>query len=220
VSEERILREASFTPEAIKYHCMSATIGSAVIFVILAIVLVIPTVGVSLILLAAPAVVWAFSQWYYTLYFQRLSCVLTARKLKISKGLLFRTEKAIPLDKITDMQMKQGPLMRHLDLESMSVETAGGTGASGGALVSLVGIRDSRDFREAVLTQRDRVVGSHDHEERPTPGPSSTTPATSAGGLSSPDVLLVLTRISETLGRIESRLEQTSGPEGPGGPGA
>ncbi len=103
--EERILQEASFTPEAIKYHAMSATIGSSVIFVILAVVLAVPTVGVSLILLAFPAIVWAISKWYYSLYFQKLSCVLTARKLKIGKGLLFRTEKAIPLDKITDMQM-------------------------------------------------------------------------------------------------------------------
>ena len=33
------------------------------------------------LLLAVPAGVWAVSQWYYTLYFQKLSCVLTARKL-------------------------------------------------------------------------------------------------------------------------------------------
>lgn len=213
MSEERILKEASFTPEAIKYHTLSATIGSAIIFVIIALALAIPTFGFSLILLTVPLGVWSISQWYYTLYFQKLSCVLTARKLKISKGLLFRTEKAIPLDKITDMQMNQGPLMRHLDLESMSVETAGNAGSSGGALVSLVGIRDSREFREAVLTQRDRVVGSQDLSDRPAAPASGTSEAASS------EALTVLTEIRDTLGRIESRLEGTSGPAGPGGPG-
>ncbi len=213
MSEERILQEASFTPEAIKYHTLSATIGSAIIFVIIALALAIPTFGFSLILLAVPLGVWALSQWYYTLYFQKLSCILTARKLKISKGLLFRTEKAIPLDKITDMQMNQGPLMRYLDLESMSVETAGNAGSSGGALVSLVGIRDSREFREAVLAQRDRVVGSQDISDRPAP------PASAQGDASSSETLAVLSEIRDTLGRIESRLHDTSGPAGPGGPG-
>jgi len=215
--EERILREASFTPEAIKYHTMSATIGSAVIFVLIALALAIPTIGLSLFLLAVPFGVWSISQWYYTLYFQKLSCILTARKLKISKGLVFRTEKAIPLDKITDMQMKQGPLMRYLDLESMSVETAGNAGSAGGALVSLVGIKDSREFREAVLTQRDRVVGSQDLEDRPNPVPSPA--GVEKADLSSPEALLVLTQIRDTLSRIESRLDETSGPAGPGGPG-
>lgn len=185
---------------------MSATIGSAVIFVILAVVLAVPTVGVSLILLAVPAIVWAISKWYYSLYFQKLSCVLTARKLKIGKGLLFRTEKAIPLDKITDMQMNQGPLMRYLDLESMKVETAANAGSAGGALVSLVGIKDSREFREAVLTQRDRVVGSQDLEDRAdAAAPAPQDPAAIA---SPPETLAVLTEIRDTLARIETLLSE------------
>ena len=203
--EERILREAEFTPEAIKYHVLSATIGSAVLFVILALALAIPTIGFSLILLLVPAGVWALSQWYYTMYFEKLSCVLTARKLKIGKGLLFRTEKAIPLDKITDMQMNQGPLMRYLDLESMSVETAGNAGSAGGALVSMVGIRDSREFREAVLTQRDRVVGSQDASDRPAPAAPEPSNA-DLSGASPSESLAVLTEIRDTLARIEARL--------------
>jgi len=200
--EERIIHEATFTPEAIKYHALSATIVSAIFFVVLAMLLVIPTVGLSLILLAAPAAVWAFAQWYYTLYFQKLSCVLTARKLLIGKGLLFRSEKAIPLDKITDLQMKQGPLMRYLDLESMSVETAGNAGSASGALVSLVGIRNSREFRETVLTQRDRVVGSADREEpiAPAMDPSAFSHQTASGADA------VLLEIRDSLLRIESRL--------------
>ena len=204
MTEERVLREATFTPEAIRYHSLSATIGSAFLFVILGLALAFPTVGISLILLAVPAGVWALSKWYYTKYFAKLSCVLTDRKLKISKGLIFRTEKAVPLDKITDVQKTQGPLMRYLDLESMSVETAGGTGATGGALVSLVGIEDSRAFREEVLEQRDRVVGTHDAGESARPAPSGTAaaPAPAADAES----LAVLSEIRDTLARIETRL--------------
>ena len=204
MNEERILVEASFTPEAIKYHTMSATLGAGALFIVIAGLLAIPTVGFSLILLLVPVGIWLAAQWYYQLYFDKLSCILTDRKLKISKGLLFRTEKAIPLDKITDMQMNQGPLMRYLDLESMRVETAGNAGSAGGALVSLVGIRDSREFREAVLAQRDRVVGTRDTGEpshASSEPPAATMPA-------SPDTLAVLTEIRDTLSRIESRLDR------------
>ncbi|MFI4855166.1 MAG: PH domain-containing protein [Phycisphaerales bacterium JB065] len=204
MNEERILVEASFTPEAIKYHTMSATLGAGALFIVIGALLAIPTVGFSLILLLVPVGIWLVAQWYYQLYFDKLSCILTDRKLKISKGLLFRTEKAIPLDKITDMQMNQGPLMRYLDLESMRVETAGSAGASGGALVSLVGIRDSREFREAVLAQRDRVVGTSDKGA----SPQAHTEPIASQTASTPDTLAVLTEIRDTLSRIESRLDR------------
>ena len=46
--------------------------------------------------------------------------------------------------------------MRMFDLKQLGVETAGQSGAAGAALVSLVGIVDTDEFRRQVLAQRDR----------------------------------------------------------------
>ncbi|MDP7303261.1 MAG: PH domain-containing protein [Pirellulaceae bacterium] len=82
-----------------------------------------------------------------------MECNLTDRSLQVKRGVWFRFEKTIPLDKITDLALAQGPVMRHLGLQALSVETAGSS--QPGALVSLVGIVDAEAFRDAVLKQKE-----------------------------------------------------------------
>lgn len=91
-----------------------------------------------------------------TRYLNSHHCELTTRSLKFRKGIWFRQEKTVPLDKITDLGFVQGPLMRAFGVEALSVETAGQSGA--GALVQLQGVKDARSFRDQVLEQRDRVT--------------------------------------------------------------
>ena len=71
--------------------------------------------------------------------------------------ILFRTEKNVPLDKIQDVAMKEGPLLRKLGLASLGVETAGSSNPQG-ADAQLVGVVDAPVFRDAILDQRDKVV--------------------------------------------------------------
>ena len=130
-------------------------------------------------------------------YLARMECVLTDKALKVKKGLLVRVEKTIPLEKITDMGMVQGPIMRSFELHTLTVETAGQSGQ--GALVSLTGIIDSIGFREAVLNQREFVTAS---SPKPT---TETTP----GDLVGTDSVLVEMR--DILLRIESRMEKLVG---------
>lgn len=205
MSEERVLAEAEFSVDAVRYHVLSATWGSAAVFGLIGLILTPFTFGLSLILLAVPLGIYALTNWYYTLYFDRLSCVLTDRKLKIARGVLVRKEQAIPLDKITDMAMSQGPILRHFKLEQMTVETAGSSAAGvGGALASLTGIKDSHEFRSAVLAQRDKVVGSAEYDSASSaaaPNPMSEHPGQTE----------VLIEIRDTLKRIESTLSHDHG---------
>jgi putative membrane protein len=125
-----------------------------------------------------------------------MSCVLTDKTLKVSKGIFVRVEKTIPLEKITDMGMVQGPIMRYLDLHKLTVETAGQSAQ--GALVSLTGIRDAKAFREAVLNQRDVVSAAS--------SPSDTL-AVSQEPI---DASSLLSEIRDSLLRIEASLENRS----------
>ena len=129
-------------------------------------------------------------------YLDRMECLLTDKALKVKKGILVRTEKTIPLDKITDMGMVQGPIMRYFDLHKLTIETAGQSGQ--GALVSLTGIKDAKSFRESVLNQRE-VNAAKSPQSPPETGiqeSSKTSP--------------LLSEIRDSLLRIEVKLDGKS----------
>ncbi len=143
MSDHPILREAEFNRASIKkYYLWQPAIIMACTVVLIP---VIPVVLVVVILVMDK-------------YLDRLGCTLTERTLEIKKGLLNRVESTVPLEKVTDLQMYQGPIMRWLGLHGFRVETAGQTtGAAGGSLVNMIGIVDAPAFRKAVLAQRDRL---------------------------------------------------------------
>lgn len=126
-----------------------------------------------------------------------MSCTLTERTLIVKKGWLNRVEKTVPLEKITDLGLKQGPIMRAMNLHLLTIETAGSSGAGGSsALVSIIGIDDTIAFRNQVLTQRDLHLK----------GAAPRTP-TPAAVLDQHDHLLE--EIRDTLLRIEGMMKES-----------
>ena len=110
--------------------------------------LVVTVVGIPLIPL------WLlFSICYAPAYVRRLSARLTSHAVEVKKGVFFRSEVTIPLNRITDIRLYDGPLMRAHKLRGLRVETAGQTteNASEG---KLIGVIDVVEFRNAVLLQR------------------------------------------------------------------
>ena len=142
MANEIVLAEAAFNRKVRTYWLLSG-----------AFICVASVVGI----LALP--IWFLLGNYFTeRYLQHMSCVLTDRSLKVSRGIFVRQEKTVPLDKITDLALIEGPIMRRLNLQAISVETAGG--GSPGALIKLIGIVDAREFRDTVLRQRDIVAAA------------------------------------------------------------
>ncbi|MEE4173681.1 MAG: PH domain-containing protein [Xanthomonadales bacterium] len=182
MSAETVIREASFDPKVKTYWLLSG-----------AVVFVITIIGIPLLLL------WFPLGFIFTgRYLDRMSCTLTSKSLKVRKGVLVRVEKTIPLEKITDMALVQGPIMRAMDIHRLTVETAGQSGA--GALVSLTGIVMAEDFREAVLAQRDAMA----EPRKSTEGRESTT----AEGKSAE-----LAELRDSVLRIERLLESRLAPK-------
>lgn len=99
-----------------------------------------------------------FSFWYYTEYLRRLSARLTTRAVEIRQGVVFRKEATIPLNMITDVRLHDGPLMRLFGLRGLRVETAGQSGQNPSSEGDLMGIVDAAAFRDAILSQRERLV--------------------------------------------------------------
>jgi len=176
-----VMREASIKPEVIRYQMWGT-----------AILVTCTVVAIPLLPLILP-IVYYFTKRYYA----RLEIVLTRRDLKVRRGIWNVEEKSVPLEKITDLALNQGPIMRLFDIKGMKVETAGQS--SEGALVTIVGIDGVDEFRDAVLDQRDRISDWQEDESQ------SSRPA-SASESDSGNTLAVLGEIRDSLQRIESRL--------------
>nr|WP_136251289.1 PH domain-containing protein [Ningiella ruwaisensis] len=141
-ANDQVLKVAQFDPKVKTYWVViSCVIG-------LASLAGIPFIPVIVVL------AWLFS----SRLLKAMHAELQTRKLVVKRGVFIRVEKSIPLDKITDVAMVQGPLMRSLGIYRLSFETAGQSGQ--GALVSLLGIVNAADFREAILAQKERLSES------------------------------------------------------------
>lgn len=132
-----------------------------------------------------------FGKMYINKYYDKLFCELTTRALHFRKGVWFKTERSIPLDKIQDLTFREGPVLRYFGLSSLYVETAGQS-AQNAADMTLTGIKDAHKFREMVMGQRDVVTDSG----RPD----------SAGEPSENELVPLLAEMHETLKRIENKL--------------
>ena len=134
-----------------------------------------------------------FSRWYYPEYLRRLSARLTTQAVEIEKGVFFRKESTIPLNRITDVRLHDGPIMRRYGLRGLRVETAGQAGQSAGSEGDLIGIIDAPAMRDAILRQRQFVLGG---EGTPAPAPAAATG----------DDGQLLAEIRDILARIEGKL--------------
>ena len=144
-------------------------------------------IGIPLLLLWFPIGLWGTRR-----YINNMSAELTSNKLIVRRGILTRTENTVPLDKITDMALIQGPIMRLFGLHKLTVETAGQSGA--GALISLVGIVDAPQFRTRVLEQKERLTQPL-HPTIPSAQPDNT-------------LLQIVAEMAASLKRIETLLSQ------------
>ena len=141
---------------------------------------------------------WAVSLWYGPENLRRVSARLTTNALEIKMGVFFRKESTIPLNRITDLRLHDGPVMRHYGLRGLKVETAGGAGQNASSEGNLIGVVDDGQFRNAVLAKRQLVI---DAETGRAPALATTTVQS---GQASPDAVLV--EIRDILARIETRM--------------
>lgn len=130
-------------------------------------VCVLTIIGIPLLVVAIPL---GFS--LIQRYIDNLQITLTERTLEVNRGVLSKIESTIPLDKITDLQMFQGPIMRMMGLRGFKVETAGQSAGPGGSLVSIIGIIDAPAFRKAVLAQRDAREDGRSAQRDASPEPA------------------------------------------------
>ena len=137
-SRDEILLEAEFDRRVMGYGRLAV---SLLLFITLA--------GIPLIPFW---LIWSVS--YLPRAYDRFSARLTPTSLELTRGVYFRSDSTIPLDRITDVRLHDDPLMRFSGIQGLKVETAGQSGTTG-AEGNLIGVVDAPAFRDAVLRQRE-----------------------------------------------------------------
>ena len=138
---------------------------------------------------------WLFSFWYGAEYLRRVSARLTTNAVEIRMGVFFRKESTIPLNRITDVRLHDGPIMRHYGLRGLKVETAGSSGQNSSSEGNLIGVVEAEAFRDAVPAQRQIVIDAES---------GRAEPPTASQGQGSSDAVLM--EIRDILARIETQL--------------
>ena len=74
--------------------------------------------------------------------------------INMRMGWLFKKQQNIPLDKLTDVSIHEGPILNAFGVVWMQFETAGA------APFILTGVKNSDQFRDLVLQQRDSLISA------------------------------------------------------------
>lgn len=187
MTEEEAILEARFDPRLKEFWFLTTAAG----------------LGVSIVgIFFLPFWLFGLGAWFCRESYQRLRCVLTSRTLVVRKGIFLRVEKTIALEKIQDMTLRQGPLLRYFGLSLLQVETAGLSTALGRSDSALLGMLDVVEFRQAVLRQRDGLAAERSREA----SASDHSPAPPEAGQAKGDLLAEIREIRDGLRRIEGLL--------------
>ena len=151
-----------------------------------ALTLAITVVGI----LALP--IWAFAgSWWSKRYYDNLKMQVTDRSVVVGKGVFFKRELTIPLDKIQDISISEGPLLSTFGLLGLRIETAGQRNATTGkSEADLVGVENAREVRDMIIARRDKLAMSENKGAAPIDA----------------STISVLTDIRDSLQRIEAKL--------------
>ena len=106
-------------------------------------------IGIPLMLIWLP-----FGWIVHKKQFEHMSGALTDRSINMRMGWLFKKQQNIPLDKLTDVSIHEGPILNAFGVVRMQFETAGA------APFILTGVKNSDQFRDLVLQQRDSMVST------------------------------------------------------------
>jgi membrane protein YdbS with pleckstrin-like domain len=148
----------------------------------------------SLVILGFIVVIYS-SLWIWVgMYYDSMSYELREDEINWKRGVWFQTTGIVPYNRIVNLDLRQGPLMRFLGISTLAIQTAGYSGQAVPE-IKIEGIEHAEELRELI---RSHVRGSLSHDD----GTGSAKPLSSPSGVSVHQQMLV------ELQQIRSLLEQ------------
>jgi membrane protein YdbS with pleckstrin-like domain len=91
-----------------------------------------------------------FVVYWIPLYYGSIAYRLTVTEITWQRGVWFRQTGIVPYNRITNVDIIQGPLMRYFSFSALRVQTAGYS-AQARAEIILTGIEDPKDLQEKIM---------------------------------------------------------------------
>ncbi len=119
-----------------------------------------------MLLWAVPTAIWI------PFYYRSIEYQILPEEIVAKRGVIWKSEQRIPYFKITNVNVRRGPLERAFGLGKVGIQTAG-FGATSLAEERIAGLRDPEEIRELVM-ERIRRFGKEPIAitEAPTPRPT------------------------------------------------
>ncbi|MEN6340957.1 MAG: PH domain-containing protein [Methanospirillum sp.] len=183
------------SPKFRLWYAITTLLGvlfAAVAFGSLALLVVLPAVAYVAFVVFAVVLVAIFLVWML-LYYASMEYELRDDELSWRRGVWFRRTGIVPYNRITNIDIRQGPVMRALGISNLAIQTAGYSGQATAEIV-LEAMEHAEDLRAAV---RARVRGAAGGDGTGS-GPSVPAPSPADTGL----------QILEELRRVRALLEE------------
>jgi len=130
-----------------------ASLVLAVVFLVLpwlAPIVVFSPPPVALAIAIPTLAVIAFVAYWIPLYHESIVYRLSVTEVTWQRGVWFRQTGIVPYNRITNVDISQGPLMRFFSFSAVKVQTAGYS-AQAQAEIVINGIADPRDLQEKIM---------------------------------------------------------------------
>ncbi len=126
-----------------------------VAFVIVSVEIEFLGVVVALSSFASLLIVVGFVLYWISKFYSSINYVLEDDKIIVTKGVWWKTKSFVPYNRITNVNIYQGPISRHFGLGKLSIQTAGfsGTSSRGGKVAEAVilGIKNFEEIKDVVM---------------------------------------------------------------------
>jgi membrane protein YdbS with pleckstrin-like domain len=126
-----------------------------VVYVIISIEIEFSGVMVALSSFASLLIVVAFVLYWISEFHSSVNYVLEDDKITVSKGVWWKTKSFVHYNRITNVNIDQGPISRYFGLGKLSIQTAGfsGTNSRGGKVAEAVilGVKNFEEIKDVVM---------------------------------------------------------------------
>ncbi|MDD1695450.1 MAG: PH domain-containing protein [Methanoregula sp.] len=144
--------------------------------------------------LGLTAIIFILLWIWVGMYYDSMWYELREDEINWKRGVWFRTTGIVPYNRIVNLDLRQGPLMRFLGISTLAIQTAGYSGQAVPE-IKIEAIEHADELRELI---RSLVRGSSSHDD----GTGSAKPSSAPSGLPTDQQILA------ELKQIRSLLEQ------------
>jgi len=146
-----------------------------IIFIVFLLLIIIPIllfapIFVNLFISLPLLVIFIFTAYWIPKYYGTIFYKLTKNEIFWRRGIWFRATGIVPYNRITNIDITQGPVSRSFGLSSLKIQTAGySVGAKASAEIRLEGIKNPNELRDLIMDFIDKrkpmAVETYDEED-------------------------------------------------------